>query len=54
MLSYFQTTSPCFSGGDEQSTTLCINTGGGGLICDGCPTGYAGNGITCTDIDEVM
>ena len=31
---------------------LCYNTDGG-YGCLPCPTGYTGNGVTCTDINEV-
>lgn len=37
---------------------ICINIVGmnisvGSFECQDCPTGYTGNGINCTDIDEV-
>lgn len=38
---------PCFS------EDICLNHGGGSYVCDGCPVGFKGNGVTCTDIDEV-
>ena len=47
----FQTVSPCFEG-PIADPVVCMNTGGG-FLCDGCPPGYNGDGITCTDIDEV-
>lgn len=40
-------TSPCFS------SELCHNLGNGNHECDTCPEGYMGNGVTCTDINEV-
>jgi len=42
-----QIESTCFS------TDLCVNTGSGNFQCLGCPVGFTGNGITCSDIDEV-
>ena len=35
------------------SATQCVNTGSGGFECLDCPPGYTGDGVTCTDIDEV-
>ena len=41
-------TLPCFKG------VKCTNIGAGSFKCDSCPKGYRGNGVTCTDIDEVI
>lgn len=39
--------SPCFRG------VRCTDTRDG-FQCGPCPDGYTGNGITCSDVDEVM
>ena len=31
----------------------CVNTGSGGFSCGLCPVGFEGDGVSCTDIDEV-
>ena len=41
---------PCFP------DTRCFNYKNGGTpahVCDVCPPGYHGDGVTCTDVDEV-
>ena len=40
---------------DENLKVACRNTAydGTSFDCDSCPPGYVGDGITCTDIDEV-
>ncbi|XP_069131705.1 uncharacterized protein [Argopecten irradians] len=47
---------PCLvSGSPCHSSTLCYNKKVGGSYttgCLACPTGYTGDGITCTDVDE--
>lgn len=47
-----KTESPCFNTSDHSS--LCINTGSNNFRCLSCPPGYEGDGITCTDVDEVI
>lgn len=37
---------PCFRG------VRCTNTRDG-FQCGPCPEGYTGNGVTCSDVDEV-
>ena len=32
----------------------CLNYGSGSSGCDPCPVGFEGDGVTCTDIDEVI
>lgn len=44
---------PCNVEGTCFSLDLCVNTGSGGFLCLGCPTGFIGDGVTCSDIDEV-
>ena len=46
---------PCLAGdaGPCFSSKMCLNYGGGSHVCDGCPVGYEGDGVSCTDIDEV-
>ncbi|XP_071121965.1 uncharacterized protein [Mytilus edulis] len=43
---------PCNVEGTCFSLDLCVNTGSGGFLCLGCPTGFIGDGVTCSDIDE--
>ena len=31
---------------------LYVNHGSGDYTCGGCPVGYEGVGVSCTDIDE--
>ena len=45
---------PCLTNGTCFSRSNCFNTGGGNHYCGACPWGYQGDGITCTDIDEVI
>ena len=46
---------PCLLGdaGPCHSMDNCLNYGGGSHGCDPCPEGFEGDGVTCTDIDEV-
>ena len=37
----------CFPG------TICRNTGSGSHVCESCPLGYEGDGVNCTNINEV-
>lgn len=39
--------SPCYVG------VQCVNTPGS-FYCGSCPTGYEGNGLQCTDINECL
>ena len=41
----------CFSSGENNAA--CINLGSGMYQCLGCPAGFTGDGMTCSDIDEV-
>ena len=47
---------PCLLGdaGPCHSMDNCLNYGGGSHGCDPCPEGFEGDGVTCTDIDEVI
>ena len=38
---------PCFP------SVECHNIGNGTFECESCPDGFEGDGISCTDIDEV-
>ena len=38
----------------NNSYTVCVNTGNGGYEGLACPYGYRGDDHTCTDIDEVI
>ena len=44
---------PCMSGGSCFSKDICYNLGSGNFRCGACPVGFEGDGISCTDIDEV-
>ena len=44
---------PCLINGTCFNQDICYNLGGGSYTCDNCPDGYDGDGVTCTDIDEV-
>ena len=44
---------PCLVNGTCFTKDICFNLGAGSHKCGACPAGYDGDGITCTDIDEV-
>ena len=46
---------PCLTGGSANCFSLddCLNTGGVTFSCGSCPIGFEGDGVICTDIDEV-
>ena len=47
---------PCFVTEDGLTSVQCndVPAPGAGFICDPCPSGYAGNGIECFDIDDCI
>lgn len=47
---------PCFVSEDGLIVVQCndVPAPGAGFVCDPCPSGYAGNGIECFDIDDCI
>lgn len=47
---------PCFKSEDGLIELQCndVPSPGAGYVCDPCPSGYAGNGIECFDIDDCI
>lgn len=47
---------PCFKSEDGLIAIQCndVPAPGAGFVCDPCPSGYAGNGIECFDIDDCI
>ena len=45
---------PCMLNSTCFTQDNCLNLGGGSYTCGSCPAGYDGDGVTCTDIDEVL